>query len=186
MAGIIILLVFICLVTGLLIMPIHVRINIGGEGFYTYKPGFFRLNIDLDGENLISVILFVFFVGFSWYPLQKKTGQPSKIKAPEKKKRRFDLLKWNRLKFLISVAWQSIKKSKVKKLYLDMDTSNAIINANLYPVFELLNERPGINLNINYTGNFTLSLDVQNNLWNVLQVLIWNLLKRSTIFTKNK
>jgi hypothetical protein len=185
MAGIIIPLIFIFLLVALLIMPIHVRIN-PEEELSVDKHAFFRLNVDLDGENLISVILYLFFVKFSWYPLQKKTLQPAKIKAPKKKKSRFDLLKRNRLKFLISVAWQSIKKTKVKKLYLDLDTSNVIINANLYPVFELMNERPRINLNINYSGNFALSLDMQNSLWNVFRILIWSLLKRSYIFTKNK
>ena len=63
-------------------------------------------------------------------------------------------MNWNRLKFLIQVAWQAIKKSKLRKLYLDLDTSNVIINANLFPVFELMNDRPRINLNINYSGNF--------------------------------
>jgi len=69
---------------------------------------------------------------------------------------------------------------------MDLDTSNVIINANLYPVFELMNERPRINLNVNYAGNFALSLDVQNNLWILFRILIWNLLKRAFIFTKNK
>jgi hypothetical protein len=185
MAGIIILLIFIFIVIALLIMPIHIRINLEEDGFNTGKPCFFRLNIDMDGENLVSVILYVFFVRFSWYPLQKKTKESVKVKVP-KKKRRFDLLKWDRLKFLINAAWQAVKKSKLKKLYLDLDTSNVIINANLFPIFELINERPRINLNINYSGNFALSLDVQNNLWNLFLVLIWNLLKRALIFTKNK
>ena len=184
MAVIIILLIFIFIVIALLIMPIHVRINPEKERLHTEIPLFLRLNIDMDGENLISVILYVFYVRFSWYPLRKKTGQLSKIKAP-KKKRGFDLLNRNRLKFLINVTWQSIKKSKVRKFYMDLDTSNVIINANLYPVFELMNERPRISLNINYSGKFALILDVQNNLLNVFRIILKNLLRRTFIFTKN-
>jgi hypothetical protein len=185
MAVIILFLVFIFSVIALLIMPIHVRINPEEGGSYIDKPGLFRLSIDLDRDTLLSVILYVFFVRFSWYPLQKKVGKPVK-KKEEKKKSKSDRWTWNRLKFLITVVWQSIEKSKLKKFYLDLDTSNVIINANLYPLFELVNERPRINLNINYSGNFSLSLDVQNNLWNVFRVLMWNLLKRVFIFTKNK
>ncbi len=87
-------------------------------------------------------------------------------------------MSWNRLKFLINVAWQSVKKSKLRILYLDLDTRNVIINANLYPVFELMSKRPGINLNINYAGNFALVLDVENNLWNVVRIFLWNFAKR--------
>jgi len=185
MAVIILFLVFIFSVIALLIMPIHVRINPGEEGSYLDKSGLLKLSIDLDRDVLLSVILYVFFVRFSWYPLQKKVGKPVR-KKEAKKKSNSDRWTWNRLKFLINIAWKSINKSKVKKLYLDLDTRNVIINANLYPVFELMNERPRINLNINYSGNFALSLDVQNNLWNVIRVLLWNLLNRVFIFTKNK
>jgi hypothetical protein len=184
MALIILLLIFSLSVIALLMMPIHLRINPGGEGSYPDKPEFLKLVIDMDGENLISVILFIFFVRFSWHPLQKKNQEPVRT-TEKKKKNKVNLFTWNRIKFLINVGWQAIKKSKLKKLYMDLDTSNVIINANLYPVFELLNERPRINLNINYSGNFALSLDVQNNLWNFVRVFIWNLLKRTFIFTKN-
>ncbi len=185
MALIILFLIFIFSVMALLIMPIHVRINPGEGGSYMEKRGVFKLSIYLDRDALLSVILYVFFVRFSWYPLQEKVGKPLR-KKEAKKKTKSDKWSWNRLKFLITVAWQSLEKSKLKKFYLDLDTSNVIINANLYPVFELVNERPRINLNINYSGNFSLSLDLQNNLWNVFQVLMWNLLKRIFIFTKNK
>lgn len=183
MAGIIIFLIFICLLIALLILPIHVRIN--PEGEYAQKPYFFRLNIDLDGENLVTVILNAFYLRFAWNPLRKKINHPDKVKAPGKNKG-FDLLKGNRLRFLVSVVWQSIKKSKLRMLYLDLDTNNVIINANLYPVFELMNERPRINMNINYSGNFALTLDVENNLLNLVRIIIWNLIKRTFIFTKNK
>ena len=184
MAVIIILLVFTCLVIALLIMPIHVRINPDREDGYKEKPEFFRLNIDLDGKSYISVILNVFFLRLRWHPLQKKGNKPAKRKESERK-RKYDPWNWNRLKFFVNVAWQAVKKSKLNRLYMDLDTRNVIINANLYPVFELMNERPRISLNINYSGKFALILDVQNNLLNVFRILVWHLLKRIFIFTKN-
>ena len=185
MAGILILFIFICLLIALMIMPIRVRINTDDEGFSRGKPGLLELTIDLDGEHFIALIFCIFFVRFAWYPLQKSIAPSSNIKTP-KKKRGVDLFTWNRLQFLIRVTWQSIKQSRVRKLYLDMDTSNVIINANLFPVFELMSERPQIDLNINYSGNFDLSLDMQNNLWNIMRIVTWNLLKRTFIFIKNK
>jgi hypothetical protein len=183
MAWIIILLIVVFLVIVLLIMPIHLRINTDAD--YIPEPDLFRLDIDLNGENLITVLLYVFFVRFTWHPFKMKIRQPDKTVA-SKRTNRFDLLNWNQLKFFIRVAWQSIKKSRLRKLYLDLDTRNVIINANLYPVFELMNDRPRVNLNINYSGNFALSLDLQDNLWNVIRIVLSNLLKRSFIFTKNK
>jgi hypothetical protein len=185
MAIIFILLIFVLILMALLFMPIHVRINPDEGGSYMVKPGFFRLNVDLDSNVLISIILYVFFIRFGLYPKQKKAVKAVK-KKESKKKSRPATWSWNRVKFLITVAWQSLKKSKVKKLYLDLDTSNVILNANLYPVFEIMNERPRISLNINYSGNFTLCLDVQNNLWNVVRIFFFNVIKRIFTFTKNK
>ena len=177
-----IILLLIFSVIALLIMPIHVRINTE-EGHIMEKPGFLKLNIDLDGHHMVSVILYVFYVGFTWHPLRKRAKKKVKIKGPVKR-RRFNLLTRNRLKFLIHVAWQFIQKSKLENLYLNLDTSNVIINANLFPVFEFMNKRRRVNLNINYTGNFTLILDVRNNLWNLAQILIRNLVRKIFIFNK--
>jgi hypothetical protein len=167
----------------LLLMPVHLRIYPDGEGIEKNKRSFLRLSFDLDGEYHISLLLNVFYLRFRWYPLHNENNKPGKNKA-SKKISKAQKLNWNRMKFLIQIAWQSINKSKLKKLYLDLDTSNVIINANLYPVFELINERPRVNLNINYSGNFALSLDLQNNLWVIVRIVIRNLLKRSFIFTK--
>jgi hypothetical protein len=139
----------------------------------------------LDRDTLISIILNVFFIRLSLYPKQKKIHKAVDKKKSGKKSKPH-IWNWNRIKFLINVVWQSIKKTKVKKLYLDLDTHNVIINANLYPVFELMNERPRINLNVNYAGNFVLSLDAQNNLWNVVRIFLYNLIKRIFTITKNK
>jgi hypothetical protein len=185
MAVIIILLVFVFILMALLIMPIHVRINPEEEEAYKDKPGFFRLTIDLDRDTFISIILNVFFIRFSLYPKQKKIHK-AVDKKESRKKSKPHIWNWNRIKFLINVVGQYIKRFKIKKLYMDLDTSNVIINANLYPVFELMNERPRISLNINYSGNFALCLDVQNNLWNVVRIFLYNLIKRIFTITKNK
>jgi hypothetical protein len=185
MAGILILLiVFACIVIALLTMPVHVRINTKETGTPDYKPAFLRLDIDLDAENLVSVTLYIFFAGFTWASLPaRKNRQPLQVKLPRMVSR-FGRLKWNRLRYMVNISWQLIKKSRVKKLYLDVDTSNVILNASLYPVFELISDRPRINLNINYSGNFQLCLDMQNNLLTFIRIMIRDLIKRSINFSK--
>jgi hypothetical protein len=87
---------------------------------------------------------------------------------------------------LLNTGWHILKSSKVNNLYLCLDTGNVIVNANLFPVFELINERPRINLNINYSGNFAFCVDVQNNLGNILRIFFYSLIKRIFTLTKNK
>ncbi len=185
MVCLIILLVFIFLLTALLIMPIHIRINQEENCLLTDKPFFLRLIIDLNANSLAAVKLYVFFIRFTWFPLQKDSLKPVKESMPPAEKK-FELPDWNRLKFLLNTGWHILKNSKVNNLYLYLDTGNVIVNANLFPVFELINERPRINLNINYSGNFALCLDVQNNMGNILGIFFYNLIKRIFTLTKNK
>jgi hypothetical protein len=178
MALFIILIVFAGLITALLMMPIHLRINPDCERPNMNKTGFFRLNIDVKDVNSVSIILHLFYARFSWHPFQKEIDSIVKGQ-PSGKEITYWMQNLNRIKFLAHVAWQAVKKSRLNKLYLNLDTSNVILNANLYPFFEMMNERPGINLNINYTGEFALCLDFENSLWNFARAFIWNLLKRT-------
>jgi hypothetical protein len=161
-------------------MPIYIRIHHGSKEMTDDKPGVFRFVIALDTENGVSLVLNLLYIRFAWFPLQEKSNGKSQNK-PEKRKSRNKGIKWNRLKFLFDVAWQTLKKTKLKKLYLDLDTSNVILNANLYPVFAILSRKNGIDLNINYSGNFSLIVDARNNLFTVLTVLVRNILKRVRI-----
>ncbi len=183
MAGIIFLLVFIFLLVAILVMPIHFRINHEKDGYFAGRPSLLKLTVDLMAESLVSVKLDVLFIRFTWHPLEKKVKNPAKEKKPSVKKG-FRLPDWNRLKFLLSTAWQILRKSKLNKLYLYLDTGNVIVNANLFPVFELMNERPRVNLNINYSGNFDVCLDIQNNLWNVVCIFLYNVIKKYSFLPK--
>jgi hypothetical protein len=185
MAGIIILLTFVCFLIAILVMPIHLRVNREGKRSYADKPALLKLNIDLDGTNLVTVIWNVLYLRFTWYPLQRTVRSPVSDKTQSNEKR-IDLPEWNKLKFALSIAWQSAEKSTINELYLDLDTGNVIINAHLFPVFELMSERPRIDLNVNYVGNFALVLDFQNNILNLLRTVIKNLFKRSFISSKIK
>jgi len=161
-------------------MPIHVRIHhCANEKAYD-KAGLFRFDIALDVENRVTLILNILYSRFAWYPLQEKVTDKFR-KKPGKRRNSKKGIKWKRLKFLLVVAWQTIKKTRLKKLYLDLDTSNVILNANLYPVFAILSRKQEIDLNINYSGNFALILDAQNNLFTVLVVLIRNFIKQVMI-----
>jgi hypothetical protein len=162
----------------LLILPIRLRINSDDEEFITGRYGPVRIGVKSDVENILAVILYILFFKITYYPLhsgERKTGKGiSPLKSKPKKK----LPQRSQVIFMIRIAWQTIKKSRVKKLYLDLDTSNVIVNASLFPFFGLINNNRNIDLNVNYAGNFSLILDIRNNLLNIIIIMIKNMLKR--------
>ena len=80
---------------------------------------------------------------------------------------------------MTGTIWQIITGFKVSRFWLDIDTSNVILNANLYPLFVCASQHPDIDLNINYSGNFGIVLDAKNNLFRIITVIIRNLFKKS-------
>jgi len=64
-----------------------------------------------------------------------------------------------------------LKSFKVKKLLLNIDTGNCILNAKLYPFFSLLNYQIG-NFSINFQGRNRLALEVENRPIDIIKSII--------------
>ena len=60
-----------------------------------------------------------------------------------------------------SKAIRVIKSFKVKKIYINIDTGNCILNAKLYPLFAFLNYNNG-NYFINFQGQNQFILVMEN------------------------
>jgi hypothetical protein len=63
---------------------------------------------------------------------------------------------------------------RLRKLKLDMDTDDVIMNAWLIPAFSAVNQHRNIQLQVNFEGNFFMDLDARTR----LGVLLWMLIKR--------
>lgn len=172
------LLIFAVLVLALLLIPIRIRINTDEGKYSAGWPGLLRIGIKQDEEDEIVVNLWIVFVKYSFYPFNRefKKAQPKKKK--QKSTRRIELPKWSQIRFLSRTFWQILRKSKLKEFYLNLDTKNVITNSLLFPVFAVFNTKPNVDLNVNFTRNFSLILDVRNNLLNLIVVIIKNVLKR--------
>lgn len=168
------------LVLILLLIPIRIRINTD-EGKYTAGwPGLLRIGIRQDEDNEIVVNIWIIFVRYSFYPFHKDLNK-SETKIRKKKERSGARLpKWKQLRFVTKTFWQIIRKSRLKEFYLNIDTKNVITNSLLFPVFAVFNTKSNVDMNVNYHGNFSLILDVRNNLLNFIVVIIKNLLKRKS------
>jgi hypothetical protein len=170
------------LILVLLLIPIRIWINTDEGKFMAGWPGLLSIGIRQDEENEVVVNIWLFFVKYSIYPFNKEFRKTRKETTSEKKKQKakgkVKLPQWSKLKFLTRTFWQIIRKSRLKEFYLNIDTKNVITNSLLFPVFAVFNTKPNVDLNINFTGNFSLILDVRNNLLNFFIIIIRNLIKR--------
>ena len=80
----------------------------------------------------------------------------------------------------MKIIRKTIRSFRLKALYLSIDTDDVVTNAYLIPVFAGLNRR-NINLNVNYTGNFDMIINIENNIFRILVVTIQTYLHHKKI-----
>jgi hypothetical protein len=106
----------------------------------------------------------LFFWQKDWHPLQWKPAKKKpKKKKPAKKKKNW--LSFRRVKRLL-------RSFRVKKLLINIDTDDYVVNSYLYPLFYLL-DRSQESLHINYEGEFDCQLTVENRGYRILNALLF-------------
>ena len=172
-----ILLVFFC---WLLFAPIFLYINTDEKKYRAGLKGILNLSFIPDKDQIFYIRINVAFYTFNFYPFKKKEKKPkttSKVKKPKKKKKRTS---FRTIWLIKKIAWKIIKSFRLKKLYLNLDTDDVITNAYLIPVFATLH-RNNINLNVNYSGDFAIIINIQNNIFRMLIVTLQTYLQHKKI-----
>lgn len=139
---------------GLLFIPIELYVDTITNQYYLRLRGLVKASIESDEEELLRIRISVFFRNFNFYPLQNLgTTKKHKEEVRKIKKRR----KKNSRKKIIRL----LKSFRVKKIYVNLDTGDCLMNARLYPVFAFLNYHQG-KFKINFEGRNQMVLYVQN------------------------
>lgn len=138
------------LALALLLMPIVLFIDTATNEYYLHLQGLAKASVESHEEEFIRIKLKLFFLSFYFYPLRyigsKKSKKPEN-KVVKKRGKSIDFAK----------GLQLLKSIRVKRLFVDIDTGDCILNARLYPIFAFLNYKTG-NFNINFEGKNRLAL----------------------------
>lgn len=139
-----ILILILLLILSLLLMPVVLFIDTATNQYYIQLPGLAKASVESHQEEFIRIRLKLFFLSFYFCPLKNNGSKKTKKtenKVVKKKGKRLDFAKVLRI----------IKSIKVKRLLVDIDTGDGILNAKLYPILALLNYKIG-KFNINFEG----------------------------------
>jgi hypothetical protein len=164
-AVLIILGILFSLVVFLIFTPIVLKIDSYNNQYYIQVWGIAKCSfLWRDGIVMEVKMPFRKFYINPFAPTGKKEKKKSKPKPKRKRKKRSGK---GSLKIMLSV----LRSFKVKKFSLDIDTSDMIWNAYLYPVFFFLNSEKA-HLNINYTGQVGILIHLENRLSRIIWVFI--------------
>lgn len=142
-------------IVSLLLMPIVFFVDTSTHQYYLQLRGLAKANLEADDDQLIRIKLKLLFFSFYFYPLKKrlKAKKTDKTKPINKMK--------SIRKFNIKTGLRLLKSFKIKTIFVDIDTGDCITNAQLYPIFSLLNYYKN-GFNINFKGNNRIILSIQN------------------------
>ena len=142
----------ILILIALLFTPIVVCLDTDKKLYYIQLKGLFIIYLEANKTEILRIKVHTLFRNFYFYPLQEKEHQKKKIKWIKSKRN------WN---IPLTAVIRLLKSFKLKRFSLDIDTSDCITNAKLYPLFALLNYKYG-GFNINFDGRTKLLLYLEN------------------------
>lgn len=142
-------------------MPIIIWIDTDRDEYFIQLRGLFKASIEPVKNEVLRVKISILFFNFYYYPIQhrilKKASRPDTTKKNNRNK--------------ITWVYSIFRTFKVKKLFLNIDTSDWTLNAKLFPIFYFLNLSKG-NFWINYQGKNQLVLHLQNRPMDILKSYI--------------
>lgn len=144
------LILILLLMLSLLLIPIVLFIDTATNQYYLQLPGLARASVESHAEEFIRVKLKLFFLNFYFYPL--KNNGSNKTKKTENK-----IVKKGEKNIDFGKGLRVLKSIRVKRLLVEIDTGDCILNSKLYPIFAFLNYKKG-KFNINFEGKNRLAL----------------------------
>jgi hypothetical protein len=135
--------------------------------YHLVLPGIFKAVV-VPSSEIFNIRIWIFFIPFRIRPFKSKKGKrKEKSKKPVKKWR---LRKFAGGKQMIS---RVIRSMRIRKLSLDLDTDDFLLNSWLVPVFSSLNS-DNIQMKINFEGSSSLLLDLRARIGAILWIVISN------------
>jgi hypothetical protein len=147
-----------------LFAPLIIKVNSDNQRYSLSLPGIFKVLVVPDNQ-LFHIRLWVLFIPFNIKPFGRAV---KKSEGKQKKKKRSrDLSKLMKARF---IAIRELTRSfKLKKMWLNIDTDDFILNAQLVPVFSTMNNQH-VNLTVNFEGDISLFMILKNRIASLLWI----------------
>ena len=142
--------------------PIILHVDTISGRYYVMLPGIVRASI-VPGGTLFRIRIWVGFLPFRFDPFKsRKRKHKSRM---EKKERGFSLRG-------LKSGTAMVKAIRIKRFYLNIDTDDFLLNAQLIPIFTAINQGRNIRMTANFQGEASLLMDVRTSLGALLLAYI--------------
>ena len=175
MIWIIPILIFFGLLLWILFAPVIVYLKTETNRYQLMLPGIFKAVV-IPTEDLFHIKGWIFFIPYKFNPVKQRKRKVRKTSGQSRERK--GLKKRSREIQMIPDLFRSFR---IRKLHLDLDTDDSIMNAWLVPVFSIVNTQ-NIQVRVNFEGISSLTLDLRTRLGSLLWIFIRTNINHSLTF----
>ncbi len=162
----ILILLFCLLLVWMLLGPVIIFLDTGSNQYRISLPGVVTLMVVANGDQIL-IRGWIFFVPFKFDPFKKrkqtKKKDPARTVTKKSKKRSASIRMFRKV----------VAAFRIRKLLLDIDTDDVLLNAWLVPAFSMVNSAQ-IQMQVNFEGTAYLHLDLRTRIGAILWILFKN------------
>lgn len=165
---------FLAFLIFLVFTPITLKIDTYGKAYYILIWGVVKCSLVWQDSLLLEIRLplYRFRIDLLTAGKRRQKGEQQQHISDKKKRVRKER-KQEEASRRLKRGWRLLKTFEVKALRLDLDTSDIIKNAYLYPLFYFMSSEK-IRLKINYEGQLGFYLHLENRGVRMIRALISN------------
>jgi hypothetical protein len=160
---------FIGLILWILLVPVIIKLDSSRNLYRFMLPGIASVRV-IPTTEFFLIRCRVLFIPFTIDPLRMKSRSKRKLEKVKKKKKR-NKPSGQKLMKKFRNATRAIR---LRRLELDIDTDDFLLNAYFVPAFTVANSYNNVHLQVNFEGNLFIHLDVRTRIVAVLwQMMPW-------------
>ena len=147
--------------------PVIIFINTDRNLYHVSLPGIFRASL-VPSDELFYLRFWIFFLPYTFHPFRsrRKGKKKGSARVPRKRSRR-------KIRGGIKTAADAVRSFRIRRLRMDIDTDDFMLNAWLIPAFSMVNNE-NLQLRVNFEGNLSLQLDMRTRIGTLLWIFIKN------------
>ena len=161
----ILIILFIILLTWILLGPVIFTVNTDRNLYHFMLPGVIKA-ILVPSRGLAYIRGWIFFIPFR-LDLSKINRRKGKKRGEKDKKTKKKIVSIRQIRSAPGAF-------RVRRLLLDLDTDDFMLNAWLIPVFSALNNNRNIRMQVNFEGALFMDLDLRTRIASLLWVILKN------------
>lgn len=172
MIWIILIAFLVLLLLWILVIPVIFFLDTDRNRYHLTLPGIFRA-VAVPADGLFHIRIWIFFIPFTFNPFRSK---PEKKRKGGKKAKQALKKSPKGFRGKGKLAVHVLRAFRLKRLELDIDTEDFMLNAWLIPAFSAVNSE-NIRMRANFTGQASLLFDLRVHLGHMLWILITDKIK---------